>query len=761
MIKIITMSFRVCLLLALLCMSADRSFAQQEKLEIAALGGNLNDIAFAGDKRVVAVGHSGVLLISDDRGQTWRQRPTPFVNVSLAACSFGNAESGTVVGEDGLIAQTSDAGQSWTLRESGVESFLHDLHFFDASRGVAVGREGVILTTLDGGRSWMRATGAPPDAILMSVLMTDATTAIAAGFRIVLRSSDGGRSWSELDLGPETQEPGVTLSDVSSDPAGNIYLSGSTPAPHFALKSGDGGKSWESILMPNGSAALRFLADGSGISLRSQQEIYTSDDGGQSWTASSLQEQTEQRRYNFAITAAALAPDGLALAVGISRTIIRSTNGGRDWSVQSFLDSQKFGDIEFRDRLNGIAVGDNSGISLTSDGGVTWNTRADKTIDNEYSSDFTDVVFIDDQRLRAVAGRSENSMTVFSDDGGASWQAFDLPNRGHTIQSMAFADEKTGVMAGFETTGLFGPGWFLYRTSDGGHTWSTENYYIPDEEFAPQVISYLSPDVLVAAGAFRRGTPHKAMVARSLDGGANWEYQAFDDMTFGLAAMHFPDSRTGYAAGLGGVLKSEDAGATWRVISPEPVSDTVGFTSIVFRDASFGLLMGLDRRLRVTVDGGDTWRNLSPGRLLPPINKMLFIGPLEIAAIRAPRFLGDIENLYKIVLPSDITSVDADRRADAGPMKVTMAAISPNPARDIVRLRLRCAPDADPRNLRLNIFSYDGRLLLDISEGLRRFAQSGADTELEVSMAAFKAGSYLVELSDGLRSFSRAFVLLP
>ncbi len=763
MIKFITEPGRLVVLLALLCLTAGRSIAQQETLEISALGGDLNDIEFAGDKRVIAVGQSGVMLISDDRGQTWRQQPTPFVNFDLAACLFSSAERGTVVGENGLIAQTSDAGQSWTLRESGVESTLSDLHFIDASRGVAVGREGAILTTLDGGQSWLRATGAPPDAILTSVLMADANTVIAAGWRIVLGSSDGGRSWSVMDLGPEIPEEGVILSEVGSDPAGNIYLSGSTPAPHFALKSGDEGTTWESIPMPAaGNTALRFLADGSGISLRSQQDLHTSADGGQSWTASSLQGQTEQQRYNFAITAAALAPDGLALAVGINRTIIRSTNGGRDWSVQSLLDSRHFGDIEFRDRLNGIAVGDNSGISLTRDGGVTWDTRADKTEEDEFSSRFTDVVYIDDQRIRAVAGRSSNTTTVFSDDGGASWREFDMPNRGLSIPTMDFADDMTGVMAGYESTGLARPGWFLFRSSDGGHTWDTDGKYFGDEEFAPNVIKYLSPDVLIAAGRYRRGTPHRGMFVRSFDGGASWEYQTFDEMTNGISTMHFPDSRTGFVTGLAGVvLKTEDGGDTWRDISPEAVSDTVGFRSIVFRDASFGLLMGLDRRLLVTSDGGDTWRNILPGGRLPTMKKMAFTGPLELIAIRQTRFPGDSENLLKISLPSDITSVDADQNVVAGLMKATLSGISPNPVRNIVRLRLRCAPDADPQNMRLSVYASDGRLLLDLNENLRRSARPGMESELEFSMAAFASGSYFIRLSDGIRSFSRTFLVLP
>jgi photosystem II stability/assembly factor-like uncharacterized protein len=82
--------------------------------------GLLLGIAYAGD-RVVAVGNGGVVLLSDDDGQTWRIANTP-TDELLTAVVFPTAREGWAVGQDLLVLHTTDGGESWTQQHFTAES---------------------------------------------------------------------------------------------------------------------------------------------------------------------------------------------------------------------------------------------------------------------------------------------------------------------------------------------------------------------------------------------------------------------------------------------------------------------------------------------------------------------------------------------------------------------------------------------------------------------------------------------------------------
>ena len=144
--------------------------------------------SLAGD-RLVGVGLLGRIVLSDDRGATWRQASTP-VSADLVAVSFPTAKTGWAVGHYGTVLSTRDGGESWIrqldgiaeekltvayyqqakeaghpdaakmLREAGmnyqVKSALpfFDVHFENERQGWIVGSFGRIFRTEDGGNSW-------------------------------------------------------------------------------------------------------------------------------------------------------------------------------------------------------------------------------------------------------------------------------------------------------------------------------------------------------------------------------------------------------------------------------------------------------------------------------------------------------------------------------------------------------------------------------------------------------------------------------
>ena len=135
--------------------------------------------------RLIAVGTRGLVIASDDQGDTWQQSPSP-VQSDLVAVNFPTDTQGWAVGHDGVVLHSADAGKSWEKQLDGrkaKESFtryysessaqnpkalalvgrnyaagsslpLLDVWFKDANRGYAVGSFGIIMATLDGGRTW-------------------------------------------------------------------------------------------------------------------------------------------------------------------------------------------------------------------------------------------------------------------------------------------------------------------------------------------------------------------------------------------------------------------------------------------------------------------------------------------------------------------------------------------------------------------------------------------------------------------------------
>ncbi|TXT37486.1 MAG: hypothetical protein FD135_3559 [Comamonadaceae bacterium] len=154
----------------------------------------LNAVALAG-QRVVAVGEMGIILLSDDNGQTWRQAKAVPTSVTLTNVRFATGSTGWAVGHSGVVLKTTDSGESWVrqldgrqvaqielvaadaamqsnaetgarrqrdaqrmVTEGADKPFL-DVYFFDEQNGLVVGAYGLIFGTRDGGKTWASQLG--------------------------------------------------------------------------------------------------------------------------------------------------------------------------------------------------------------------------------------------------------------------------------------------------------------------------------------------------------------------------------------------------------------------------------------------------------------------------------------------------------------------------------------------------------------------------------------------------------------------------
>src|SRR5210317_1614791 len=80
----------------------------------------LLDVTPRGDGAFVAVGEYGVIIVSEDGGETWEQASVP-ASVALTGVYFPTSRSGWAVGHDGLILHSSDGGHSWEKQLDGYQ----------------------------------------------------------------------------------------------------------------------------------------------------------------------------------------------------------------------------------------------------------------------------------------------------------------------------------------------------------------------------------------------------------------------------------------------------------------------------------------------------------------------------------------------------------------------------------------------------------------------------------------------------------------
>ncbi len=113
--------------------------------------GDLYDACFIGST-VWAVGEQGVVLKSQNQGDTWTQIAQLPVNW-LRTVHFVDANTGYTAGSNGKIFKTTDGGTTWVNLKSGITTTITGIYFSGPSNGWAIGRNGMILRTYNGGGS--------------------------------------------------------------------------------------------------------------------------------------------------------------------------------------------------------------------------------------------------------------------------------------------------------------------------------------------------------------------------------------------------------------------------------------------------------------------------------------------------------------------------------------------------------------------------------------------------------------------------------
>ncbi|MCY1270748.1 Ycf48-like protein [compost metagenome] len=142
--------------------------------------------------RLVAVGAIGHIVLSDDLGRSWQQVPVP-TSVDLVAVEFFNEQLGWAVGHDGVVLHSQDGGQSWSKQLDGnrvIELYKQ----LDETLAQRSDEEAQALRD-----ELARYIGEGPDKPFLDVLFISEHEGFVVGaFNLAFHTVDGGQTWTPL-----------------------------------------------------------------------------------------------------------------------------------------------------------------------------------------------------------------------------------------------------------------------------------------------------------------------------------------------------------------------------------------------------------------------------------------------------------------------------------------------------------------------------------------------------------------------------------
>jgi photosystem II stability/assembly factor-like uncharacterized protein len=560
---------------------------------------DISDIARVDSNRLVAVG-GNLAMTSADNGATWTSAGVVLpVGIQLQGVVFtglavrGNVALATALhAGGGLLLRSANGGLSWTT-VAQPDRALYSVTFVSDSSAVAVGELTRVMRSADAGQTWTDSRlDLSSSSNLRRVRMTDATVGLIGADNGIYRTSDAGATWTLVTTPFVNSFFGIDArasTGVALAAGGNGAL----------FRSADGGQTWIKLGAVPPSFILfdvRFFSDTVAVAVGSAGQVLRSTDAGVTWTVTSASTRFSNELDTFAADVHFGGPN-VGLLVGQSG-VIRSTDGGRNWSNVATFDGLLLAGVAFVDattavvlqqvlpttaadnydllrstdgglsftgvarmpaysvRFNsagvGLAVGLGGGVWRSADRGQTWTSvRPSSFLEFPLSQ----VRWAGD----AVAVAVSSAQLLRSTDAGLTWAPASLPANA-VVSAVAFRSSAAGL-----AVGTIGSVRTLFSTNDGGATWTGQAWstLVGPDPVAPSAIAYADAQTVVAIGASANMLAHStaATLLRSTDAGATWSREPVGQWGH-LTALHFMSATEGVVAGDGfGILRTTTGGA--------------------------------------------------------------------------------------------------------------------------------------------------------------------------------------------------------
>ena len=267
------------------------------------------------------------------------------------------------------------------------------------------------------------------------------------------------------------------------------------------------------------------------------------------------------------------------------------------------------------------------GLWKTTNNGVTWEPIFDDQStssigDVTVSPSHPDIVWVGTGEQNNRQSSSWGDGVYKSTDGGKTWQCMGLRDT-HHIGRIVIHPTDPDVVYVAALGHLWGPNKErgLFRTMDGGKTWTNTKFINEDTGFVDVAIDHENPKTLYAAAYQRRRTAYGfngggpgGGLYKTTDGGETWVRLAngLPQGNIGRIGIDIYHSNPGIVYAIvehkeGGVFRSEDKGFTWKRMSstnPRPMY----YSKIRVDPNNDQRIWVLGESMYFSEDGGKTFR---------------------------------------------------------------------------------------------------------------------------------------------------------
>jgi photosystem II stability/assembly factor-like uncharacterized protein len=271
-------------------------------------------------------------------------------------------------------------------------------------------------------------------------------------------------------------------------------------------------------------------------------------------------------------------------ATGLTGTIIHTTDAGNSWSLQNSNVTSPIVDVFFINKNLGWAITYpdtppfGTTILKTTNGGINWSSE-----DFPFPQKFMSCIYFADEQTGWIGGSGIAKTT----NGGLTWQECLIDSGGfsnYPVYDLNFYNKDFGYACG----GRVDVAGVIWKTTNGGDSWSSIGLS-PDQIFDVFIFDSLNAIALSGDPELFYGV---AKLTTS-DAGTSWQYEELP--IFGISyATDFLNEDEGYSASGFQLLHTVSGGTTWET---EMVIDSLTIFDLQFVDEYTGFACGQDGAL--------------------------------------------------------------------------------------------------------------------------------------------------------------------
>lgn len=286
-------------------------------------------------------------------------------------------------------------------------------------------------------------------------------------------TTDGGNTWTPGTI--NVGDPALSINNIAPISATTAWVSALTPTVGnngVIYKTTDGGVSWEQQNAGAFNAAssfingVHFFDANNGVSfgdpVGGEFEIYTTSDGGETWTlvpgANIPNPLGSGASIEYGYNGGNAAIGNTIWLVTSKGRILKSSNMGLNWTVSQapltdFAGTAQSGRLTMSSLNNGCLLktaGTTYTFYKTTDGGATWDAGT------PFTGAYRVLTYVPGTTTLVATSAGTPSGSAYSSDNGTTWIPIDSGEQRGTV---TFLDGSTGWCAGFNedpfTGGVF------------------------------------------------------------------------------------------------------------------------------------------------------------------------------------------------------------------------------------------------------------------------------------------------------------------